>query len=64
MRIPAVVAVVLVLAGALSAQGPKSAFITTSDGLKIHYFELGGGTPVVLIHGCTAKAIALANEKA
>jgi pimeloyl-ACP methyl ester carboxylesterase len=57
MRIPAVVAIVLVLAGTVSAQGPKSAFITTSDGLKIHYFELGGaGTPVVLIHGYTANS--------
>ena len=48
----------IVLAGAsMSAQDPKSAFMTTSDGVRIHYFELGrDGTPVVLIHGYTANA--------
>ena len=46
-----------VVVATVSAQSPKSAFITTSDGIKIHFFELGGsGSPVVLIHGYTANA--------
>lgn len=41
----------------VAAEDPKSQFITVSDGLKIHYFELGQrGTPVVLIHGYTANS--------
>lgn len=39
------------------ADDAKSAFITTSDGVKIHYLDLGSsGTPVILIHGYTANA--------
>ena len=39
------------------AEDAKSAFITMSDGVKIHYLELGSlGTPVILIHGYTANA--------
>ena len=38
------------------AQEPTSGFITAADGVKIHYFELGQGSPVVLIHGFTANA--------
>jgi pimeloyl-ACP methyl ester carboxylesterase len=46
-----------VLATPLNASDPKSQFFTASDGVKIHYFELGtGGTPVILIHGYTANA--------
>ena len=57
MRIPAAFAIATVVAATVSAQSPKSAFITTTDGIKIHYFELGGsGTPVILIHGYTANA--------
>jgi pimeloyl-ACP methyl ester carboxylesterase len=41
----------------LGAEDAKSKFFTSSDGLKIHYFELGTtGTPVILIHGYTANA--------
>lgn len=29
----------------------KSSFVTTPDGLKIHYQTIGSGTPVVLLHG-------------
>src|SRR5579859_6029779 len=30
--------------------------ITTSDGVRLHYTDRGGGTPVVLIAGFTAPA--------
>jgi non-heme chloroperoxidase len=36
--------------GAL-AQGEKSGFITTSDGIRIHYVEAGKGDPIVFIPG-------------
>src|SRR5262245_8189235 len=29
---------------------------TASDGVKIHYIEMGHGTPVILIHGYTGSA--------
>src|SRR5688572_21559564 len=46
-----------VLVAPTRAEDAKSAFITTSDGIKIHYLELGrSGTPVILIHGYTANA--------
>jgi pimeloyl-ACP methyl ester carboxylesterase len=50
------VTVVLLLAPALRAEEPKHAFMTATDGVKIHYMELGGGTPVILIHGYTANS--------
>jgi pimeloyl-ACP methyl ester carboxylesterase len=41
----------------LAADGkPVEAFMTTSDGVKIHYYVMGKGTPVVLIHGYTGTA--------
>lgn len=41
----------------LAAEGkPAEAFMTTSDGVKIHYYVMGKGTPVVLIHGYTGTA--------
>ena len=51
MRQLAVLAVIAAALGApASAQEPHSKFITTPDGLKIHYFELGtSGSPVVFI---------------
>jgi pimeloyl-ACP methyl ester carboxylesterase len=43
--------------GAGAAEEPRSRFMTASDGVRIHYLELGSsGTPVVLIHGYTANA--------
>ena len=48
--------VVLISAAAASAEEPSHGFITTSDGLRIHYMEQGAGTPVILIHGYTANA--------
>ncbi|HEX6881417.1 MAG TPA: alpha/beta hydrolase, partial [Terriglobales bacterium] len=40
----------------LFAQSPKSAFFTTSDGIKIHYLESGSGRPIVFIPGWTMPA--------
>ncbi len=35
---------------------PTEDYMTTSDGVKIHYYVLGKGTPVILIHGYTGTA--------
>ena len=35
---------------------PTEDYMTASDGVKIHYYVLGKGTPVVLIHGYTGTA--------
>ena len=54
-------------AGAASAQrksadkskpddAPAEDYMTASDGVKIHYYVLGKGTPVILIHGYTGSA--------
>lgn len=48
--------VALFSAPALRAEEPKHAFMTASDGVRIHYMELGRGTPVILIHGYTANS--------
>ena len=57
MRISVAFAIAAVLVTSASAQSPKSQFFTSSDGVKIHYLELGAsGTPVILIHGYTANA--------
>ena len=56
MRIP-VAAFVVASVLTVAAADPKSQFFTSSEGLKIHYLELGtAGTPVILIHGYTANA--------
>ena len=47
---------ILVAGLALAQDGPKDGYMTTSDGLRIHYIEAGSGTPVVLIHGYTGSA--------
>jgi microsomal epoxide hydrolase len=46
----------LLFATAAFAQSPKSAFFTTSDGVKIHYLESGSGRPIVFIPGWTMPA--------
>lgn len=38
------------------AEEPTHASMTASDGVKIHYMEMGRGTPVILIHGYTANS--------
>ena len=35
---------------------PTEDFMTASDGVKIHYYVMGKGTPVILIHGYTGTA--------
>src|SRR5437660_863510 len=51
-------AVAIILATVLlQAQEPTHEFFTTSDGVKIHYMQLGKkGSYVVLIHGYTGSA--------
>ena len=51
-----VVGGVLALSAGWTFAQPTHQFITASDGVRIHYAELGAGTPVVLIHGYTANA--------
>ena len=47
----------LIMAGATFADNkPSEDYMTTSDGVKIHYYVMGKGTPVVLIHGYTGTA--------
>jgi non-heme chloroperoxidase len=38
------------------AQTTKSGFFKTSDGIRIHYLEVGGGRPIVFIPGWTMPA--------
>ncbi len=48
----------LLLAGAAFAQPrPKESFFKTKDGVKIVYYTIGKGTPVILIHGYTGSAL-------
>jgi len=48
----------LVVASAIFAADAKhtEADMTASDGVKIHYYVMGKGTPVILIHGYTGTA--------
>jgi len=46
----------LAAAVAAAAPAPKSAFITTSDGVRIHYLEAGKGPAIVFIPGWTMPA--------
>ena len=39
-----------------AGQAVHSGFITTSDGIRIHYLEAGGGRPIVFIPGWTMPA--------
>lgn len=51
--------VVLVVVCAMSAwaqAAPKSGFFTTSDGVRIHYLEVGAGPAIVFIPGWTMPA--------
>jgi pimeloyl-ACP methyl ester carboxylesterase len=60
MRMTATVVTGIVLLATTVVSGqdaaPSHAFMTASDGVRIHYAELGSGTPVILIHGYTANA--------
>jgi pimeloyl-ACP methyl ester carboxylesterase len=41
---------------ARAAVEPTDGTLTASDGVKIHYLEVGQGSPVVLVHGYTGTA--------
>ncbi len=41
---------------ARAAVEPTDGTFTASDGVKIHYLEVGEGSPVVLVHGYTGTA--------
>ena len=56
MKLKHLAPLLLLLATTLFAQSPKSAFFTTSDGVKIHYLESGSGRPIVFIPGWTMPA--------
>jgi pimeloyl-ACP methyl ester carboxylesterase len=53
-----IVPCLLLAASAIFAADSKPAEddMTTSDGVKIHYYVMGKGTPVILIHGYTGTA--------
>jgi non-heme chloroperoxidase len=48
--------ILVALSLSMSAQTPKSASFTTSDGVKIHFMEAGSGKPIVFIPGWTMPA--------
>jgi non-heme chloroperoxidase len=57
MKRAIVLGIVLTVALAASAQStPKSAFFTTSDGVRLHYLETGKGPAIVFIPGWTMPA--------
>lgn len=47
---------VLLVGATVAAEEPTHRFMMVSDGVRIHYAELGRGTPVVLIHGFSANS--------
>jgi pimeloyl-ACP methyl ester carboxylesterase len=53
-----IVPALLLVAAAVNASNdkPSEYYMTTSDGVKIHYYVMGKGTPIVLIHGYTGTA--------
>ena len=51
-------AAALTLSGAVAAKDPwKHGYYTVADGTKLHYAEMGKGTPVILIHGAGGSAV-------
>lgn len=52
----AVILLCILSAPILAAQAPKSGFLKTSDGVRIHYLESGSGRPIVFIPGWTMPA--------
>jgi len=52
-----VLSTLLIASAVVAADGkPTEADFTVSDGVKIHYYVMGKGTPVILIHGYTGTA--------
>jgi pimeloyl-ACP methyl ester carboxylesterase len=53
-----ILAVTVAIAAPAHAKDPwKDAYYTVSDGTKLHYVEMGKGTPVILIHGAGGSAV-------
>jgi non-heme chloroperoxidase len=52
----AVLALCVLSAAGVMAQGAKSGSFKTSDNIRIHYFEVGAGRPIVFIPGWTMPA--------
>ncbi len=50
------IALVFLTSVVVAGEKPKEAFMTASDGVKIHYYTMGKGVPVILIHGYTGSA--------
>jgi pimeloyl-ACP methyl ester carboxylesterase len=58
MRIVPLVAIAALAAASAHAKDPwKDRYYTVSDGTKLHYVEMGKGTPVILIHGAGGSAV-------
>ena len=52
-----ILCILLVVSATFAADNkPTEADFTVSDGVKIHYYVMGKGTPVILIHGYTGTA--------
>ena len=52
----AILSLVLATSPLAAALDIKEGDFKTADGIKIHYYEAGQGTPVVLVHGFTSSA--------
>jgi pimeloyl-ACP methyl ester carboxylesterase len=53
-----VLIVSFIATSAVLAEDPwKHGYYTVSDGTKLHYVEMGKGTPVILIHGAGGSAV-------
>ncbi len=56
LRVSAICAVILAPLAVTTAAEKIDGMFTASDGVKIHFIEMGQGTPVILIHGYTGSA--------
>ena len=56
MSLLSLVVLMASVAPAAFAEEPKHAYFTNSAGMKLHYMEMGKGTPVILIHGAGGSA--------
>jgi len=52
----AAISAVLLTSATFAQPKPKEDYFTASDGVKIHYYVVGKGSPVILIHGYTGSA--------
>ena len=57
-RFSMLVCALMLVAASLAAKEPWTHhYFTVSDGTKLHYVEMGKGTPVILIHGAGGSAV-------